>query len=1707
MAVPLKLLTDRNMKAEGRSPLYSIKFDWQGDRFQAGIKNYDNWSQCYELNASGDYIGVNDFEGNATLNVDYSGDFGLANPFIATSGDNSGNGYISEEGQYALSYNLAGEGESFDIIAQENQSDAGECSFLIKCQNKDIGVLSDIQLSDPYGFSQITPNGYVKFDIQAGSSPFLIGDSFAIYPAITTRELSQTAIITNGNEIYTNFVVEGGPDFIYWDNVSWIGEGDVRVSLRTSNDLEDPRWSNWFSYVNGAELASELSRRYLQFKITLNSTAIKRAKIAKLSFNYSVKAHTNNVKSDYYEKYFNDATNIRVSRSKDYILAGYPAADCSITLDNSHRKYNLENSASPYFGKLQPNLRFLVEMGFDGQTVPKIEAFANSFSVDSGGRTFTIQGQDYVKQFLRKKIDDKDISSRVLVDKPVSFLVKMVALDVGFPLDQLNLEDTTITDTVPYAYFRKQEAWKALQSLLLGYEGEIYISESGQLVIRDRFKRKSVYRSPRFSTKNVIQSISSNTSNGDLLMIVNSEENDEPLLYLYNTDYTNVDSGVLSLIFCPEDQINGFSSTMGVKSNKIVRITGDSEIPSIEDIVQLEDYVLTNFLMYNPNELGTYKHLYGIVNTGSEYEFYKYQILNENNEILTELSNPQSQFLAFDINQEAPLTVAAKNIKNSSLTVINSSTSVETVLVYNVGWKFTDNNRDTVKLIEPYSGLNSYLLTYVSTNPITIIQDEIGGGVDIGIYFPDKLTNQMENNIDFFTKCIIPIASGYGYDGHVAIVNFNASDELYLTTTNGYTFYTYTDDSISKYYGGVCDSFSSKIYLFVLTSTGKKKILSFDLDTFSEIVDTGDEVLLDGVDDVLLNIYDVEYNEIDNYTYIACGYESDKDKDAYLLRYRQSHVSIAYENTVGKPLDKAVVREPNNISTVIDKDYNVFFQKRGGLNSTTSQIWSWFSYTRRNEDKIKSNIKETFVTLTPLAASIGVNGLCDTFYLSTSDIPLADIEYVYRSDANEGWVNIGDNFYKDTVNEYIVLTSPINTNTIQLRAGTGKIIKKYYGEYFKLNSTTTPVWNGLPFSSFPYKPTRLRFYGDNLVDGTIHVSGYDVGGNFLTEALSYTDTSGYVESEFTYDKNYNGSVTIHAEGVKNVDYTTITCESTYEDIIPGVDMFAHVNPDETEEQFGGNGLVSSFTNEAAVKVETKDGMEIVTKFPTEKAITAIDVASTGRVFGASSYIGRFFIYEKDKIIEDFYDFILRYDSNITKLDYSWSDSDVKNSITIKAKKKEASPFRESEIMTGILISDIPDISHIKDWSQLEILYKTEAPRFLSVGEYYEADINFQNPVLTHTDNVLRFNAHVSDFAGSLLSGDSGYYLDLNEADHSGNGFNQFWNDKVQFKLDQNFISLGPSGSYEDPYTGDNYWVNVAEAERRGMEVFVGNRKLYHTSGEFTAEIVDGDYVLDIPTISNHSAYVNAPLSIHYPMRWNIPQSTLERNIDVSGELSNDYLWSRVYDTEFAGIESVGTNDGKLKYYYVDKGGFQLQVLWPNQATYAETTYLRIENAATNSLDAYFDPEANPSTYNVWVDKLEIRGLPIIATPVTISTQRDLESIDKYFEQTYSLDNEYIQSVAVGERLAKYILKNSSKPLIKPNIQVLGQVNMQLGDTASLIDENSSLEGDIFEIIGITDNMAVGSVYSQDLQIKKVYDISLGKAKFGDATYDNGYNYS
>lgn len=206
------------------------------------------------------------------------------------------------------------------------------------------------------------------------------------------------------------------------------------------------------------------------------------------------------------------------------MTSGYGAADCDITLNNSHRKYTAENIGSPYYGLIKSNLRLVIELGFEEQTVKKIEAFATSFSMDSSKRSFVIRGQDYVKKFLSKTIENEDFSSSVFVNKSLAFLIKVLALDCDFPIEKVRVDDTTLNAVVPYAFFRQKQVWKEMQDLCLAYESEIYVTEDGYLVVRDRFRSKGIYKSPRYSKKNYVQSICHNDTNDFTYLVVNSED-------------------------------------------------------------------------------------------------------------------------------------------------------------------------------------------------------------------------------------------------------------------------------------------------------------------------------------------------------------------------------------------------------------------------------------------------------------------------------------------------------------------------------------------------------------------------------------------------------------------------------------------------------------------------------------------------------------------------------------------------------------------------------------------------------------------------------------------------------------------------------------------------------------------------------------------------------------------------------------------------------------------------------------------------------------------------------------------------------------------------------------------------------------------------------------------------------------------------------
>lgn len=125
---------------------------------------------------------------------------------------------------------------------------------------------------------------------------------------------------------------------------------------------------------------------------------------------------------------------------------------------------------------------------------------------------------------------------------------------------------------------------------------------------------------------------------------------------------------------------------------------------------------------------------------------------------------------------------------------------------------------------------------------------------------------------------------------------------------------------------------------------------------------------------------------------------------------------------------------------------------------------------------------------------------------------------------------------------------------------------------------------------------------------------------------------------------------------------------------------------------------------------------------------------------------------------------------------------------------------------------------------------------------------------------------------------------------------------------------------------------------------------------------------------------------------------------------------------------------------------------------------------------------NTNSFDVYVDAIEVWGEPAKVIDNIIYDARDQDSIDKYGEYVYELDNDLFGNEENCESFAYTILDAYNQPGTIINMKVKGDYALQLGDVVwvDLSDTSGS-----FKIIGESTSITTDSV-DETLQVKR-YD--------------------
>lgn len=1928
----LKEATKDALKKYGQDVLFEVKFDWLKNNWNQEVVGYDSWSQCFEMVilasstvTSSTLLTATDSSASYTVNEH-------ADSYLYVMGGKGGGQIRKIKSNSSDTFVLDTPWQTqpppespyrvIDLFGINNTTDANSLCRIgaeypdahyvdFYTTNKGAGALTGVGIhfsgeqdiwtlicvdettgqfiiygsvnkvqEDAY-VDTLYNNGYISFTItQEANKPFKQGDIITVYPALLVS--GDTGYLTNGYGVSTGLLINGGPDFLSWLKIEWLGE-NISIQVRSTSEVPGKTYSEWVTIQNGEDISELVSpRRYLQFIITLDGS-VTDAKLVKLNFTYNVKAHTNSTLSDGYYDNFDRIKTIRIDRrATPFQKDGFALADGNISVMNNDSYFSFENEESPYYNYLDSDIRIAISTGIETEFFRKFYGIVDSINIQASTESVDLRFKDLGKLFNKKTIVDGDLSYRTWRNVSLKFLCQILSIDCKFNLFDLNIFNTIASDYVfTYINLKDKNVWTVLQELAQATLSNIYIDDYGKLTLRDMFFAKNKLSIPDASFEGAdFMQINYDPMFNSFLYLAQYKQNNS-LLYYYYSEYTlliqNIKAATL-MYFDQNDSEESIHTFWAASEHDLYRILSSQDDPSFEKKATIADYVFTNILFTSSIALTATD------TNGSAYAERLFMLLRKettDDHVLFSTLHTFTQTDTFFLGNLGKTTVVEDAIPYYSYNLPLSAKNKENVTV------FVDKTDGTSSSIPydasvPYSeSPSSWRFTDPTVRDAIIINKEVPNAIYRIIYAPavpfDPVSTAaltvddrfyleqyeyLDDNKDYLCDFmgVVDYEDDLTHHGHLFYITV-AGATLELRTTSGFVHVLPSD--LEKIIGCIYDV-GKKVFILVYRDDADAyRIYWVSIDDELDTIGTAETILLDGLIDPNLIIYKVKYNYVEGQTYISGGYKIDADNiEAKLFTYTIEIVRCEFDNLAGKPLFNVYPKTPNDITSVINSEYYFHFQKRGGFRAQTSQIWSWSTYLKNNEDKDKCTIRQNIVSSTT-----SPDGVVKEFYVPGTMNTL-DIQYVYVNGSDIGSIN-----WVRGQASITLLYIPQAGDTVEF--GDGKKLYKHYGIFTTFDSTEVVVppgdsssWDKPTWAIFqPYKAVNLQitFLNCDLNSSVITLSGYDAKGASIIETITF-DATGANYTSVIVGSTVNGVVQINTDGLSyietqvfytrvddtNSDFSDVWDDSTSRlqiesklmDLIKGVYVEIYTSTDENDEQFGGDGTISGYTDKVFIKTIIEDGLKELNNFTRDKAIMCMDITNTGVVMATTYPTGSLIFYNhqlhKLPIIPDY---SLDYDNNIQNLSINLSDSTVKNKIVVKAIRKETEPYRDFDKDTGDYIGggSLPSgYSQDRwDWAKLNTAWRTESPYFLNGGNFSEFNISFQEPLYNGGQETnIRFNARaattlgrldangywqdddpessfpglkedntkmilmagygagtwahtanydstgdpiyrlfapwestthilpaifptkmggLSDFAsipdlsGGIqvaeaapniklhIDGMTGRTVDMTSRaaatpaagtvlvlpQELANAINAAFTDYGVFaavKIEytggsasiyievRSLISTGVSQIYFSTPTGgtattiqifgasyptsgsprDDVSSDKGEMEVWNCEIYVDGEqyKLDYSAGEYTILIEGTDrYVLTLAA-SVRTRFAGKLFTIQYPRRLDVTRKDLDQSYEKTATVEGQGSIRRFYYDEgttlprlLSSYDYIGTK------YQLDSpvGGLHLNMIWDNAAVLENTSYLRVENPTNNQLSANYNPSADSSRLDVWLDKIELRGLRIFDTPLEITTIEDKASQDRYLKHAFTVNNAFIQDAEIGYTIGSYLLKKYKDPLRNANTSILAIPVLELLDVVIVKEQKTGIHNRLFEIIQIGETMQSGSPYVMTILLQKL----------------------
>lgn len=192
-----------------------------------------------------------------------------------------------------------------------------------------------------------------------------------------------------------------------------------------------------------------------------------------------------------------DVISVDVEKSSESASLVFPLGEissntASVQLDNSTAKYDVDNTAGPYYGLLDQNAEVRIYLGTDvsqfgggWEYIPQGVYYADGWNLDADGGTVTLASTDYSK-FLQSE----QMAPVLFQNRLAAQIVTQILTSVGFNKVSIPYAANDADTYIPYVWFTEEtNVWEAIKSICDSTQSTAFFDEYGNFKFIPRGSR------------------------------------------------------------------------------------------------------------------------------------------------------------------------------------------------------------------------------------------------------------------------------------------------------------------------------------------------------------------------------------------------------------------------------------------------------------------------------------------------------------------------------------------------------------------------------------------------------------------------------------------------------------------------------------------------------------------------------------------------------------------------------------------------------------------------------------------------------------------------------------------------------------------------------------------------------------------------------------------------------------------------------------------------------------------------------------------------------------------------------------------------------------------------------------------------------------------------------------------------------------------